>query len=180
MSLTVTHDCRLILLMVEENATGLHMSGQLHILDEKANMLNKIMLPETIVNPFDVAQSADNTFIIVYGPVDYETNHGVVKVNDEGGIVASHRGLLNIPISLMPRGSVGDFIVADHCGDKLWLFDRDLRVKSILLQWDYDKSGIGNPARVLYDGKVGVLVVGLRSGHVDIFSASASGRKYGP
>ena len=62
-------------------------------------------------------------------------------------------------------------IVADTLNHRVLLLNKQLMLQRVLVKWPRPQSrgGVGGPARLHYDSHSGRLLVGLGSGHVDIY-----------
>jgi len=79
-------------------------------------------------------------------------------------------GQLNWPchVSLVDEERI---IVADYFNNRVLLLNRELMLQRVLVKWRRPQSrgDVGRPLRLHYDSHSGRLLVGLGSGHLDIY-----------
>jgi hypothetical protein len=92
--LSVTLEGQVVLLIatdVQGSVGNRTCHGRVEVYNAAGLKLSVIKLPNNIINPYSVIQSANKTFIISHGDNDTEQQR-VVEVNNEGKIIASFGG----------------------------------------------------------------------------------------
>ena len=181
-SVSVTSEEKLVLLVMvdaqgsveERNAT---LYCEIHVYSSGAVKETVIKLSRDITGPSCAVMTKRKTFIVCYG---YEWNemNRVCEVDTTGHMLKAFGsapgegvGQLNRPghLSLDDEERI---IVADCFNHRVLLLNKQLMLQRVLLTWNDPQSltdGAGRPLRLHYDRHSGRLLVGLVSGHVDIY-----------
>jgi len=182
-SVSVTSEEKLVLLVAvdiqgseeEHNAT---LYCEIHVYSSGAVKETVIKLPRDIfTSPWCAVMTTRKTFIVCYGDEWNEMNR-VCEVDMTGHMLKAFGsapgegvGQLNTPLHL----SLDDeerIIVADHLNHRVLLLNKQLMLQRVLVTWNDPQSltdGAEGPFRLHYDRHNGRLLVGLVSGHVDIY-----------
>ena len=163
--------------MKESNVT--YYYDEVHIYSRRAVRIAVIKLPRDITNPQGFAITTRNTFVVSHGCELHEMNR-VCEVDLNGCILKAfgstpgkYVGQLSNPHSL----SLDDekrIIVADSHNERVLLLSKELMLQRVLVTWSPQSPGdAGDPGRLHYDSHSGRLLVGLDSGHVDIYQLRA-------
>ena len=178
---SVTSEDKVVLLVMvdaqgswdECNVTWL---GEVHVYITDAVMETVIKLSPDITSPLSVVMTTRKTLIVSYGMPWHEVN-GVCEVDMTGrvwkvfGSTPGHDvDKLNMPL----RVSLDDkerVIVADRNNRRVMLLNKRLTSPRILLTWHPQSPSdeADAPLRLHYDSHTGSLLVGLLSGHVEVY-----------
>jgi len=180
-SVSVTSDDKVVLLVAvdiqgsvnERNSTW---RGQVHVYSPDTVIETLITLSPDITSPWSVIMRTRKTFIVSYGVPWHEVN-GVCEVDTTGRVLKAFGsspgrdvGQLNMPrrVSLDDKERV---IVADTNNRRVMLLNKQLTSSRILLTWHQQSLGdeADAPCTQYYDHHTGTLLVGLWSGHVDVY-----------
>jgi len=149
--------------------------GEVHVCSPEAVTEAIVKLSPDITSPCSVVVTTRKTFVVSHGYGKHEM-HRVCEVDMTGRVLKSFGstpgngvGQLNVPfcVSLDDKERV---IVADADNDRVLLLNKQLTSPRVLATWrpqsDDDTRG---PWKVHYDSHTGSLLVGLMSGHIDIY-----------
>jgi len=184
-SVSVTSEEKLVLLVVvDEQGSGeeRNLTGycEIQIYSRGAVKETVIKLSRDITSPWCVVMTTRKTFIVSYG-LDWHEMNRVCEVDMTGRMLKAFGsapgedvGQLNTPchVSLDDEGRV---IVADMFNNRVLLLNKQLMLQRVLVTWHPrpDSHYAGYPFRQHYDSHSGRLLVGLHSGHVDIYQLRA-------
>jgi len=180
-SVSVTSEEKLVL-MVEVDGQGsyeertLSWRGEIHIYSPGAVKETVIKLSRDITAPLIVVMTQRKTFIVSYGMPWHEMNR-VCEVDMTGRTLKAFGsapggavGQLNGPrhVSLDDEERI---IVADTRNDRVLLLNKHLMLQRVLVKWPRPQSpgDVYGPQRLHYDSHSGRLLVGLLTGHVDMY-----------
>jgi len=183
LSVSVTSEEKLVLLVwvdiqgSEEERNATHYC-EIHVYSSGAVNETVIKLSRDIfTSPWCAVMTTRKTFIISYGWAWNEMNR-VCEVDMTGHMLKAFGsapgegvGQLNQPDHL----SLDDeerIIVADRVNHRVLLLNKQLMLQRVLVTWNDPQSltdGARCPFRLHYDRHSGRLLVGLLSGHVDIY-----------
>jgi len=186
LSVSVTSEEKLVLLVpvdiqgsVEER--NLTHRGEIQIYSAEAVKETVIKLSRDITTPFCVVMTTRKTFIVSYGFEWHEMNR-VCEVDMTGRMLKAFGsapgkdvGQLNMPVHV----SLDDeerIIVADRLNHRVLLLSKQLMLQRVLVTWRPPRlhsDDVGGPARLHYDSQSGKLLVGLGTGHLDIYRLRA-------
>jgi len=150
--------------------------GEIHIYSPGAVKETVIKLSRDIIGPWSAVMTQRKTFIVSYGGEWHEMNR-VCEVAMTGRTLKAFGsapggaiGQLNEPFGV----SLDDeerIIVADSANHRVLLLNKQLMLQRVLVKWPRPQSlsDVYGPARLHYDSHSGRLLVGLWSGHVDIY-----------
>jgi len=182
-SVSVTSEEKLVLLVgvdsqgsVEER--NLTIYCEIHVYSSGAVKETVIKLSRAIfTSPHCAVMTTRKTFIVCYGLKWHEMNR-VCEVDMTGHMLKAFGsapgegvGQLNLPYHL----SLDDeerIIVADCLNDRVLLLNKHLMLQRVLVTWNDPQSltdDARGPVTLHYDRHSGRLLVGLLSGHVDIY-----------
>jgi len=160
----------------ERNATT---RGEIQIYSRGAVKETVIKLSRDIIAPHCVVMTTRKTFIVSYGCPWHEMNR-VCEVNMTGRMLKAFGstpgygvGQLNMPggVSLDDDERI---IVADMANQRVLLLNKQLMLQRVLVTWHPQSlSDVYGPSRLHYDSHSGRLLVGLFTGHVDIYQLGA-------
>jgi len=180
-SISVTSDSeeKLVLLVAVDRAgsvkeRNLTYRGDVHIYNQGIVMVDVVELSRDIIAPHCVVMTTRETFIVSYG-YRWHGMNGVCEVDMRGR-------RLNVEFSSAPGGGVGQLntpchvalddeervIVADTVNNRVLLLNRQLMLQQVLMTWSRSDDAAG-PVRLHYDRHSGRLLVGLYTGHLDIY-----------
>jgi len=180
-SVSVTSEEKLVLLVwvdvqgsVEERT--LSWRGEIDIYSPGAVKETVIKLSRDIIGPFCAVMTQRKTFIVSYGMPWHEMNR-VCEVDMTGRTLKAFGsapgdaiGQLNGPcgVSLDEEERI---IVADTYNHRVLLLNKQLMLQRVLVKWPRPQSlgDVYGPDRLHYDSHSGRLLVGLASGHLDIY-----------
>ena len=180
-SVSVTSEEKLVLLVwvdvqgsVEERTLSWHC--EIHIYSPGAVKETVIKLSRDIIGPLSAVMTQRKTFIVSYGLTWHEMNR-VCEVDMTGRTLKAFGsapgkavGQLNYPrhVSLDNEERI---IVADTRNRRVLLLNKQLMLQRVLVKWPHPQSpdDVGGPQRLHCDSHSGRLLVGLYSGHVDIY-----------
>ena len=185
LSVSVTSEEKLVLLvgvdgqgsLAERNSTWY---CEIQIYSRGAVKETVIKLSRDITSPLCVVMTTRKTFIVSHGMEWHEMNR-VCEVDMTGRMLKAFGsapgedvGQLKEPchVSLDDEERV---IVADTQNDRVLLLNKQLMLQRVLVTWhprpgSHDARG---PRRLHYDSHSGRLLVGLNTGHVDIYQLRA-------
>jgi len=179
-SVSVTSEEKLVLLVwvdvqgsVEERTLSWHC--EIHIYSPGAVKETVIKLSRDIIGPHCAVMTQRKTFIVSYGWEWHEMNR-VCEVDMTGRTLKAFGsspgeavGQLNEP-SAVSLDDEERIIVADTLNHRVLLLNKQLMLQRVLVKWrPQSLSDVHSPARLHYDSHSGRLLVGLGSGHVDIY-----------
>jgi len=184
MSVSVTSEEKLMLLVAVDvqgyvKERSVTWRGEIQIYSQGAVKETVIKLSRYITAPHYVVMTTRKTFIVSYGFPWHEMNR-VCEVDMTGRMLKAFGstpgdgvGQLNAPFSV----SLDDderIIVADSFNNRLLLLNKQLMLQRVLVTCHPQSlSDVKGPARLHYDSHSGRLLVGLDSGHVDIYQLRA-------
>ena len=180
-SVSVTFDDRVVVLVVVDiqlvRGRGCFWTWrhEVHVYRADALMEAVVKLSPDITLPHSVIMTTRKTFIVSHGYRPHEM-HRVCEVDMTGRVLKSFGstpgndvGQLNAPL----RVSLDDeerVIVADCDNDRVLLLNKQLTSPHVLVTWSpQSDDDVRRPERLHYDSHTGRLLVGLRSGHVDVY-----------
>jgi len=180
-SVSVTSEEKLVLLVVVDTQGSVEertasWRSEIHIYSPGAVKETVIKLSRDITAPHCAVVTQRKTFIVSYGIEWHEMNR-VCEVDMTGRTLKAFGsapggaiGQLNAPRAV----SLDDedrFIVADAVNDRVLLLNKQLMLQRVLVKWPGPQSlsDVYSPVRLHYDSHSGRLLVGLVSGHVDIY-----------
>jgi len=181
MSVSVTSEEKLVLLVavdlqgsVEERT--LNYVCEIQIYSAGAVHETVIKLSPDITTPHCVVMTTRKTFIVSYGKEWHEKNR-VCEVDMTGRMLKAFGsspgegvGQLNSPwrVSLDDEERI---IVADCHNHRVLLLTKQLMLQRVLVTWHPQPHIVdaGGPGSLHYDSQSGQLLVGLYTGHVDIY-----------
>ena len=181
LSVSVTSEEKLVLLVavdvqgsVQERTSS--WGGEIHIYSPGTVKETVIKLKRDIIAPLIVVMTQRKTFIVGYGAEWHEMNR-VCEVDMTGRTLKAFGsapggaiGQLNAPycVSLDDEERI---IVADGLNHRVLLLNKQLMLQRVLVKWPRPQSraDVYGPVNLHYDSHSGRLLVGLLSGHVDIY-----------
>jgi len=181
-SVSVTSEEKLVLLVAVDKQGSLEERNfthycEIHVYSSGAVKETVIKLSRDITIPWCAVMTTRKTFIVSYGYPWHEMNR-VCQVDMTGHMLNAFGsapgegvGQLNWPCHL----SLDDeerIIVADNGNNRVLLLNKQLMLQRVLVTWNDPQSlsdSAKNPFRLHYDRHSGRLLVGLDSGHVDIY-----------
>jgi len=184
-SVSVTSEEKLVLLVVVDKQGSWEERNwtwycEIQIYSRGAVKETVVKLSRDITCPWCVVMTTRKTFILSYGDEWHEMNR-VCEVDMTGRMLKAFGsapgedvGQLNIPFHL----SLDDeerVIVADSVNNRVLLLNKQLMLQRVLVTW-HPRPGshdAGYPFRQHYDSHSGRLLVGLDTGHVDIYQLRA-------
>jgi len=178
-SVLLTPDDRVVLLVVVDiQRVGGRIptwAGEVHVYRADAVMEAVVKLSPDITSPRSVIMTTRKTFIVSHGRGPHEM-HRVCEVDMTGRVLKSFGstpgndvGQLDIPwhVSLDDEERV---IVADTFNDRVLLMNKQLTSPRVLATWrPQSRDDARGPQRLHYDSHTGRLLVGLYTGHVDVY-----------
>ena len=180
-SVSVTLEEKLVLLVVVDGQGSVEertssWRGEIHIYSPGAVKETVIKLSRDITAPHCVVMTQRKTFIVGYGIEWHEMNR-VCEVDMTGRTLKAFGsapggavGQLNGPrhVSLDDEERI---IVADTRNDRVLLLNKHLMLQRVLVKWPRPQSpgDVYGPQRLHYDSHSGRLLVGLLTGHVDMY-----------
>jgi len=183
LSVSVTSEEKLVLmLMVEHQGSVAERNAthycEIHVYSSGAVKETVIKLSRDIfTSPHCAVMTTRKTFIVSYGDEWHEMNR-VCEVDMTGHMLKAFGsapgegvGQLNEPCQL----SLDDeerIIVADSLNHRVLLLNKQLMLQRVLVTWNDPQSlrdDARRPFRLHYDRHSGRLLVGLDSGHIDIY-----------
>ena len=183
-TVSVTSEEKLVLLVMvdiqgsleERNAT---YRCEIHVYSPGAVKETVIKLSRDITAPLSVVMTTRKTFIVSYG-LEWHGMNRVCEVDMTGRMLKAFGsapgegvGQLNAPgnVSLDDEERI---IVADAANHRVLLLNRELMLQRVLVKWrPQSPADVGGPCRLHYDRHSGRLLVGLVTGHVDIYRLRA-------
>jgi len=184
-SVSVTSGEKLVLMVAvdilgsyeERNA---NYGGEIHIYSADAVKETVIKLSPDITTPWCVVMTTRKTFIVSYGLQWHEMNR-VCEVDMTGRMLKAFGsspgegvGQLREPghVSLDDEERI---IVADSLNNRVLLLTKQLMLQRVLVTWhpQPDSDDAGYPGRLHYNRQSGQLLVGLHTGHLDIYQLRA-------
>jgi len=183
-SVSVTSEEKLVLLVgvdlqgsnEERNATW---RGEIQIYSRGAVKETVIKLSRDITAPRCVVMTTRKTFIVSYGWERHEMNR-VCEVDMTGRMLKAFGSKPGDGVEQFcgPYGvSLDDderIIVADSGNQRVLLLSKQLMLQRVLVTWHPQSlSDVHGPGSLHYDSHSGRLLVGLASGHVDIYQLGA-------
>jgi len=182
-SVSVTSEEKLVLLVVVDSQgsweeRNLTHYCEIHVYSSGAVKETVIKLSRYIfTSPYCAVMTTRKTFIVCYGREWHEMNR-VCEVDMTGHMLKAFGsapgegvGQLNMPYHL----SLDDeerIIVADCDNHRVLLLNKQLMLQRVLVTWNDPQSVSDDdrlPGRLHYDRHSGRLLVGLGTGHVDIY-----------
>jgi len=181
-SISVTSEEKLVLLVVVDKQGSVEELNltyycEIHVYSSGAVKETVIKLSRDITCPFCAIMTTRKTFIVSYGREWHEMNR-VCEADMTGHMLKAFGsargegvGQLNKPFHL----SLDDeerIIVADYDNDRVLLLNKQLMLQRVLVTWNDPQSLTDDPKgpfRLHYDRHSGRLLVGLASGHIDIY-----------
>jgi len=179
-AVSVTSGDRIVLLVVVDVQCDQHgrltWRGEVHVCSLEAVTEAIVTLSPDITSPRSVVMTTRKTFVVSHGSV-WHVMHRVCEVDMTGHVLKSFGstpgngvGQLHRPVcvSLDDKERV---IVADAANHRVLLLNKQLTSPRVLATWrprSDDDTG-GGPRRLHYDSHTGSLLVGLTSGHIDIY-----------
>jgi len=181
MSVSVTSEEKLVLLVVvdeqgsrEERTAS--WRGEIHVYSPGAVKESVIKLSRDIIGPLSAVITQRKTFIVSCGMQWHEKNR-VCEVDMTGRTLKAFGsapgddvGQLNMPhhVSLDDEERI---IVADAANHRVLLLNKQLMLQRVLVKWlrPHSPDDVHGPSRLHYDSYSGRLLVGLVSGHVDVY-----------
>jgi len=149
--------------------------GEVHVCSPEAVTEAIVTLSPDITSPRSVVMTTRKTFVVSHG-YGKHVMHRVCEVDMTGRVLKSFGstpgngvGQLNAPfcVSLDDKERV---IVADADNDRVLLLNKQLTSPRVLATWrPQSDDDTGGPGRLHYDSHTGSLLVGLASGHIDIY-----------
>ena len=181
LTVSVTVEDKVVLLVMvniqgswdEHNATWL---GEVHVYSSDAVLETVIKLSPNITNPLSIILTTRKTFIVSCGYLWHEVNR-VCEVDMTGRVLkafgSSPGDGVDQPYNLL-HVSLDDqerVIVADSCNQRVLLLNKQLTSPRVLVTWHAQLLNDDDdcPVRLHYDRHTGTLLVGLGSGHVDVY-----------
>jgi len=178
-AVSVTSEDRIVLLVVVDvqcdDDGRVTLRGEVHVCSPEAVTEAIVTLSPDITSPRSVVVTTRKTFVVSHGSV-WHGMHRVCEVDMTGRVLTSFGstrgagvGQLNAPVcvSLDDKERV---IVADVANNRVLLLNKQLTSPSVLATWrpqsDDDTRG---PVSLHYDSRTGSLLVGLTSGHIDMY-----------
>ena len=184
-SVSVTSEEKLVLLVVVDKQGSWEERNwtwycEIQIYSRGAVKETVVKLSRDITSPQCVVMTTRKTFIVSYGWEWHEMNR-VCEVDMTGRMLKAFGsapgedvGQLNEPcyVSLDDEERV---IVADMFNHRVLLLNKQLMLQRVLVTWHPrpDSHDAGGPVSLHYDSHSGRLLVGLFSGHVDIYQLRA-------
>jgi len=183
-SLSVTSEEKLVLLVwvdlqgsIEERNATWH--GEIHVYSAGAVKETVIKLSRDITVPLHVVMTTRKTFIVNYGLPWHEMNR-MCEVDMTGRMLKAFGsapgrdvGQLYSP-SYISLDDEERIIVADSSNDRVLLLNRQLMLQRVLVKWRPQSfDDVQGPLKLHYDRHSGRLLVGLHTGHVDIYQLRA-------
>jgi len=181
-TVSVTSEEKLVLLVVvdaqgsDEERNRIHYC-EIHVYSSGAVKETVIKLSRNITSPWCAVMTTRKTFIVCYGAEWHEMNR-VCEVDMTGHMLKAFGsapgegvGQLNTPFHL----SLDDeerIIVADCRNHRVLLLNKQLMLQRVLVTWNDPQSltdDARDPVTLHYDRHSGRLLVGLVSGHIDIY-----------
>jgi len=178
-AVSVTPDDRVVLLVVvdiqDDDERIMTWSGEVHVYSADAVMETVVKLSPDITRPLSAIMTTRKTFIVSHG-VELDEMHRVCEVDMTGRVLKSFGstpgndfGQLSTPwhVSLDDEERV---VVADYDNDRVLLLDKQLTSPRVLVTWHpQSDDDVRHPLRLHYDSHTGRLLVGLYTGHADIY-----------
>jgi len=179
MAVSVTSEDRIVLLVVVDVQRDHHgrstWRGEVHVCSPEAVTEAIVTLSPDITSPHSVVVTTRKTFVVSHGLEEHEM-HRVSEVDMTGRVLKSFGstpgngvGQLNAPVcvSLDDKERV---IVADVVNHRVLLLNKQLTSTRVLATWrPQSDDDTRCPWRLHYDSRTGSLLVGLISGHIDIY-----------
>lgn len=181
LSVSVTSEDKVVLLVMvdkegswdEHSATWL---GEVRVYSPDTVMETVITLSPDVTGPLSVVMTTMKTFIVTYG-ISWHNINGVCELDMTGRVLKAFGsspgcdvGQLNSPwhVSLDAKERV---IVADCGNSRVLLMNKQLSSPRVLLTWhpQLPSDEDDYPMTLDYDDHTGCLLVGLESGHVDVY-----------
>jgi len=181
-SVSVTSEEKLVLLVAVDSQGRMEECNfthycEIHVYSSGALKETVIKLSRDITSPWCAVMTTRKTFIVSYGLPWHEMNR-VCEVDMTGHMLKAFGsapgegvGQLNTPFHL----SLDDeerIIVADCLNHRVLLLNKQLMLQRVLVTWNDPQSltdDAGRPHRLHYDRHSGRLLIGLETGHVDIY-----------
>ena len=176
-AVSVTSEDRIVLLVVVDvqcdDDGRVTLRGEVHVCSPEAVTEAIVKLSPDITRPYSVVVTTRKTFVVSDGTREHEM-HRVCEVDMTGRVLKSFGstpgngvGQLRIPasVSLDDKERV---IVADFGNNRVLLLNKQLTSPRVLATWR-PQSDTRCPWRLHYDSHTGSLLVGLISGHIDIY-----------
>jgi len=182
-SVSVTSEEKLVLLVMvdiqgsREERNRIHYC-EIHVYSSGAVKETVIKLSRDIfTSPRCAVMTTRKTFIVSYGWEWNEMNR-VCEVDMTGHMLKAFGsapgevvGQLNLPCHLS-LDDEGRIIVADNGNNRVLLLNKQLMLQRVLVTWNDPQSLTDDarcPVRLHYDRHSGRLLIGLETGHVDIY-----------
>jgi len=153
--------------------------GEIHVYSPGAVKETVIKLSRDITGPVSVVMTTRKTFIVSYG-TEWHSMNRVCEVDMTGRMLKAFGsapgegvGQLNVPqhVSLDVEERI---IVADCFNNRVLLLNRELMLQRVLVKWcPQSLSDVAFPSTLHYDSHNGRLLVGLGTGHLDIYRLRA-------
>jgi len=181
-SVSVTSEEKVVLLVAVDEQGSVEERNfthycEIHVYSSGAVKETVIKLSRDITSPWCAVMTTRKTFIVCYGDEWHEMNRVCevdmtgLMLNEFGSAPGEGVGQLNRPFHL----SLDDeerIIVADYDNNRVLLLNKQLMLQRVLVTWNDPQSltdDASGPYRLHYDRRSGRLLVGLVSGHVDIY-----------
>jgi len=184
-SVSVTSEEKLVLLVVVDvqgsvEERNYNYRGEIQIYSAGAVKETVIRLSPDTTCPLSVVMTTRKTFIVSYGYRWHEMNR-VCEVDMTGRMLkvfgsapGEDVGQLNTSagVSLDDEERI---IVADSRNHRVLLLNKQLMLQRVLVTWHprLHSDDAGYPGRLHYDSQSEKLLVGLHSGHLDIYQLGA-------
>jgi len=149
--------------------------GEVHVCSPEAVTEAIVTLSPDITLPWSVVMTTRKTFVVSHGLKEH-VMHRVCEVDMTGRVLKSFSstpgngvGQLNVLV----RVSLDDkerVIVADVANNRVLLLNKQLTSPRVLATWrPQSHDHTRGPVSLHYDSHTGSLLVGLTSGHIDIY-----------
>jgi len=174
-SVSVTSEEKLVLMVAVdiqgsvEERTWNH-AGEIQIYSAGAVKETVIKLSPDITSPLCVVMTTRKTFIVGYGFPWHEMNR-VCEVDMTGRMLKAFGSSPGEGVGQPGHVSLDDeerIIVADRLNNRVLLLTKQLMLQRVLVTWPVSDDA-RDPVRLHYDSQSGQLLVGLATGHVDIY-----------
>jgi len=180
MAVSVTSEDRIVLLVTidyqrVDDGRWTTWRGEFHVCSPEAVTEAIVKLSPDITLPWSVVMTTRKTIVVSHGMTKHEM-HRVCEVDMTGRVLKSFGstpgygvGQLSAPfcVSLDDKERV---VVADFRNHRVLLLNKQLTSPRVLATWrSQSHDDTGGPQRLHYDSHTGSLLVGLTSGHIDIY-----------
>ena len=181
LTVSVTVEDKVVLLVMvntqgsldERNWTWL---GEVHVYSSDAVLETVIKLSPNITNPLSIILTTRKTFIVSCGLSYHEVNR-VCEVDMTGRVLKAFGSSPGDGVDQLYEplhASLDDeerVIVADSSNQRVLLLNKQLTSPRVLVTWHAQLLNDDDdcPVRLHYDRHTGTLLVGLGSGHVDVY-----------